>query len=87
MSGYNGQAQTFFAPDLGPPQKWGYTFVTLNQTHVHARKDKIVIIQVRSSYTDTVRANSQNKKIQQYTQFKEIAHLTTILTFSVPIKA
>lgn len=32
----------FFWPqgkgDLGPPQKWGYTFVTLNQSLVHARK-------------------------------------------------
>lgn len=65
MSGYNGQAQTFLAPEqrkFSPPQKWGYTFVTQNQSHVHARKDKIVIIRVRSSYTDTGRANSQNKK-------------------------
>lgn len=32
----------FFWPqgkgDLGPPQKWGYTSVTLNQSHVYARK-------------------------------------------------
>lgn len=58
----------FFWPQgkghLGPPQKWGYTFVTLNQSHVHARKEKIVIIQVCSSYTKL--PNSQ-KKIQQYT--------------------
>lgn len=69
MSGYNRQAQTFFGPranEIRPhlpprPQKWGYTFVTLNQSHVHARKEKIVSIQVRSSYTDTGRANSQKK--------------------------
>lgn len=64
MSGY-GQAQTFFGPRANdiwaPPQKWGYTFVILNQSHVHARKEKIVIIKVRSSYTDTGRANSQKK--------------------------
>lgn len=68
MSGYNGWHRLWpqGKGDLGPPQKWGYTFVTLNQSHVHARKEKIVIIQVRSSYTDPGRANSQ-KQIQQYT--------------------
>lgn len=45
MSGYNGQAQTFFGPRANeiwvPPQKWGYTFVTLNQSHVLLEKKKL----------------------------------------------